>query len=165
MGHTTKQKDSTHRMILFYQLPKEFGRQAKHRIGRKKKTSTPPPRWARSPFWNPLLYWLFVTLGYGTFVDSRWVLRHRTTVLRTQKVFPGVRGLQRTRGYRWITHPLSYSRWEGYQWIELNEYIKVTGCPREVTNTVNVGDGVKTLFICNWQVLKQLLFKWVKQYL
>ena len=68
-----------------------------------------------------------------------------------------VRGLQRTRGYRWITHPLSYSRWEGYQWIELNEYIKVTGCPREVTNTVNVGDGVKTLFICNWQVLKQLL--------
>ena len=49
------------------------------------------------------------------------------------------------------------SKRDRYQWIELNEYIKVTGCPREVTNTVNVGDGVKTLFICNWQVLKQLL--------
>ena len=40
-----------------------------------------------------------------------------------------VRGLQRTRGYRQITHPLSSWRWEGYQWIELNESFKECKLP------------------------------------
>ena len=47
------------------------------------------------------------------------------------------------------------SRREGYQWIDLNEYSLEPQKVAKDSQTTNFGDGVKTYFLSNSQVLKQ----------
>ena len=73
------------------------------------------------------------------------------------------------RGVIW--EHFTYRRWEGYQWIDFNEYMEgqQKGTEGHITDTINYsgGDrrGVKTSFISNSQVLKLLLLIAVNQFL